>query len=43
MEKNMKKNMYLYNWLTLLYTGNQDNVINQSYFNKIKKRKMRNI
>lgn len=24
-EKNLKKNMYLYNWVTLLYTRNQRN------------------
>ena len=28
--------MYIYNWITLLYTWNLHNTVNQLYFNKIK-------
>ena len=35
MEKNMKKNIYAYNWATLLYSRNQHNILNQLYFNNI--------
>ena len=35
MEKNMKENVCMYNWITLLYSRNQHNIVNQSYFNKI--------
>ena len=31
----MEKNVYMHNWITLLYSRNQDNVVNQLYFNKI--------
>ena len=34
MEKNLKKDIYMYNWITLLYTWN---IVNQLYFNKINK------
>ena len=36
MEKNLKKNIYvyMYNWITLLYTWN---IVNQLYFNKKRK------
>ena len=36
MEKNLKKNVYIYNWITLLYTWN---IANQLYFNKNKTKK----
>ena len=39
MEKNMKKNMYVYNRVTLLYSRNKYNIVNQLYFNKIKRKK----
>ena len=39
MEKNMKKNMYVYNRVTLLYSRNEYNIVNQLYFNKIKRKK----
>lgn len=29
--------MYKYSWITLLCTRNQDNIVNQLYFNEIKK------
>ena len=35
MEKNMKKNINMYNWVTLLYIKNQHNIVNQLYLNKI--------
>ena len=46
-EKNLKKNgcVYVYNWITLLYSRNYHNIVNQLYFNKtlrIKKRIKRN-
>ena len=28
--------MYMYNWFTLLYTWNYDNIVNQLYSNKKK-------
>ena len=31
--------MYVYNWITLLYTWNQHNIVNQLYSNKIKIKK----
>lgn len=34
MEKNMKKSLYIYNRVTVLYTRNLHNVMNQLYFNK---------
>ena len=41
MEKNMKKNIYIYiyiyNWITLPHSRNQHNIVNQLYFNKILK------
>ena len=41
MEMNLKKNMYMYNWITFLYTWN---IVNQLYFNlKIKIKKKKNI
>ena len=35
-EKNLKKKgfMYMYNWITLLYSSNYHNIVNQLYFNK---------
>ena len=30
--------MYTYNWFILLYTWKQHNIINQLYFDKIKKK-----
>ena len=39
-EKNLKKNryVYMYNWITLLYTWNERNIVNQLYSNiKLKK------
>ena len=30
--KHLKKNRYTYNWMTLLYTWNQHNIVNQLYF-----------
>ena len=39
MVKNMKKNVYIeymYNCITLLYTRNYDNTVNQLYFNNKK-------
>ena len=34
-DKNLKKNsyMYMYNWITLLYTWNQHNIVDQQYSN----------
>ena len=32
MEMNLKKHIYMYNWITLLYTWN---IVNQLYFFKI--------
>ena len=37
---NLKKNMCVCDWITLLYTWNQQNIINQLYFNKMKKKKL---
>ena len=37
MEENMKKNIYLFNWVTLLYSRNEHNIVRQLYVNKIKK------
>ena len=34
MEKNMKRNTYMYNWITLLHSNGWCNIINQLYFNK---------
>ena len=34
MEMNLKENIYMYNWITLLYTWN---IVNQLYLNKKKK------
>ena len=36
MEKNLKKNIYMYKWITFLYIWN---IVNQLYFN-LKKRKV---
>ena len=35
-EKNLKKNgcVYTYNWITLLYSKNDHNLVSQVYFNK---------
>ena len=35
-EKNLKKNgcVYMYNWITLLFSRNYHNIVNQLYFNK---------
>ena len=41
-EKNLKKNecVYMYNWITLLYSRNYYNIVNEPYFNKtLKNRK----
>ena len=35
MEKNMKKNIYMYNWITLLYSRNYHNIVSQLYFKKM--------
>ena len=35
MEKNMKKNVYTYNWITWLDDRNYHNTVNQLYFNRI--------
>ena len=35
MEKTVKKNAYMFNWITLLYSGNWQNTVNQLSFNKI--------
>ena len=35
MEKNVKNNIYIYNWITLLYSRNYDKIVNQLYFIKI--------
>ena len=36
MEKNLKKNTYTYNWISMLYIWK---TVNQLYFNKINKNK----
>lgn len=37
MEKDILKNcIYVYNWVTWLYSRNQKNIINHLYFNKTK-------
>ena len=43
MGKNMKKNwcVYMYNWVTLLYSRNYYNTVNQLYFNKTLKNEKR--
>ena len=33
MEKKMKKNTYMYNWMTLFYMQNQHSIVNQLYVN----------
>ena len=33
-KRNIKKNLYIYNWVTLLYSRNWHNIANQLYFNK---------
>ena len=41
MEKNIKKEcMYVYNWVTLLYSRDWHSIVNQLYFNlkKLKKK-----
>ena len=38
MEKSMKR-IYMYNWITLLYTRNLYNIVNQLYFSKKKNSK----
>ena len=35
MEKNMKNNVYMYNQITLRYSRNEHNIVNQLYTNKI--------
>ena len=37
MSINININKYIYKWITLLYPWNQYNIVNQPYFNKIKK------
>ena len=41
-EKTLKKNrhVYMYNWITLLYSRNYYNIVNQLYFKKLKKKQM---
>ena len=34
----VKQCVYMYNWITLLYSRNKHNIVNQLYFNKKKKR-----
>ena len=34
MEKNVKKNVYMYNWITLRYSRDWDNTANQLFFYK---------
>ena len=38
MENNMRKRMYMYKWVILLYSRNWHNIVNQLYFNKRKKK-----
>ena len=33
MGKNLKKKIGMYNWITLVYTWNQYNIVSQLYFN----------
>lgn len=35
MERNVKKNVYIYTCITLLYSRNYHNTVTQLYFNKI--------
>ena len=37
MEDNTRKRMYIYDWVTMLYSRNRHNVVNQLYFNKNEK------
>ena len=37
MEDNIKKS-YIYDWVTLLYSRNRHNIVNQLYFNKKEKK-----
>ena len=37
MEKNEKRYICLYNWITFLYTGNEHNIVSQLYVNNLKK------
>ena len=39
-EKNLKKNgyVYMYNYITLLYSRNYHNIVNQLYFNRTLKK-----
>ena len=39
MEKKRKKNMNIYNCVTLLYSRNEPQIVSQLYFNKIEKEK----
>ena len=34
MEKNLKKNTSVDSWITLLYSKNEQSIVNQLYFNK---------
>ena len=43
MENNIKKNIYIYKWITLLYSRNWHNTVNQLYLNtNFKKRNLSN-
>ena len=35
----MKKNIFMHNWITLLYSRNKHSIVNQRYFNKIQFKK----
>ena len=39
MMENSTKNIYMYDWVTLLYSKNWHNTANQLYFNKKEKKK----
>ena len=34
MEENIRKGIYMYDWVTLRYCTNWHNIVNQLYFNK---------
>ena len=36
-EDNMRKRMYIYDWVTILYSRNWHNIVNQPYSNKKQK------
>ena len=43
MEKNVKKNIYTYNSITLLYSKNEYSIVNKLYLNKINYKKEKNL